>query len=202
MKKDLAHSIVTALSVAVVLALSSTPSAGQVQPTGGGVAMTSLEHLKAKSSGPAPRTADGKPDLSGLWGPDPHFMGDFSAALKPGEVLPLQPRALTLTKERRPEDDPNANCLPAGVPRMAPYPWKIIQTPKLIVFLMEGNMHTYRQIFMDGRGHPKDVDPSWYGDSTGEWEGDTLVVDTVGFNDRSEERRVGKECRSRWSPYH
>src|SRR5260370_29517686 len=116
MKKDLVHSIVTALSVAAVLILSSTPSAGQVQATGGGVAMTSLEHLKSKSSGPAPRTADGKPDLSGLWGPDPHFMGDFSAALKPGDILPLQPWALKLTNERLPKDDPNANCLPAGGP--------------------------------------------------------------------------------------
>jgi hypothetical protein len=128
MKKDLACSIVTALSLAAVLTLSSTPAAGQVQPEGGGVAMVSLEHLKTKSSGPAPRTADGKPDLSGLWAPDPHFMGDFSAALKPGDVLPLQPWALKLTKERLPKDDPNANCLPAGVPRMAPYPWKVIQT--------------------------------------------------------------------------
>src|SRR6266852_9580857 len=110
MKKDLAHSIVTALSVAVVLALSSTPSAGQVQPTGGGVAMTSLEHLKAKTSGPAPRTADGKPDLSGLWGPDRNFAGDLRRGLKPGEQLPLQPWALKLAQERLSKDDPNANC--------------------------------------------------------------------------------------------
>src|SRR3981189_3942786 len=91
MKKDLARSIVTTLYVVAVLILFSTPAPGQVQATGGGVAMTSLEHLKSKSSGPAPLTADGKPDLSGLWGPDPHFMGDFSAALNPGAVLPLQP---------------------------------------------------------------------------------------------------------------
>ncbi len=45
-------------------------------------------------------------------------------------------------------------------------------------------MHSYRQIFMDGRGHPKDMDPTWFGDSTGKWEGDTLVIDTVGFNDK------------------
>jgi hypothetical protein len=184
MRRNPARPIVTALSAAAVLALFSAPAAGQVQLEGGGVAMVALERHKAKTSGPTPRTADGKPDLSGLWGPDSNFMGDISRALKPGEKLPLQPWALKLTKERLSKDDPNANCLPSGVPRMAPYPWKIIQTPKLIVFLYEGNMHTYRQVFMDGSSHPSDLDPTWYGDSRGKWEGDTLVVDTVGFNDR------------------
>src|SRR3990167_7460138 len=128
MKKDPACSIVTALALAAVVNLCSTTAAGQVQPEGGGVAIVSLERFKTKSSGPAPRTADGKPDLSGLWGPDRNFMGDISRALKPGEELPLQPWALKLTNERLSKDDPNANCLPAGVPRMAPYPWKIVQT--------------------------------------------------------------------------
>jgi hypothetical protein len=151
--------------------------------------MTSLEHLKAKSSRAAPRTPDGKPNLSGLWGPDGHFILDISAALKPGEKLPLQPWALKLTEERlsKPgakQQDPKANCLPDGVPREDPFPWRIIQTPQLIVFLFEGNVHSYRQIFMDG-SHPKDLDPLWYGDSRGRWDGDTLVVDTVGFNDKS-----------------
>jgi hypothetical protein len=50
--------------------------------------------------------------------------------------------------------------------------------------LFEGNIHSYRQIFLDGRGHPKDMDPTWYGDSIGTWDGDTLVVDSVGFNDK------------------
>ncbi len=153
MKKDLARSPVTALAVVAVLSLSAAPVRGQVQPEGGGVAMVSLEKYKAKKSGPTPRTADGKPDLSGLWGPDPNLLGDISHALKPGEQLPLQPWALKLTKERLSKDDPMANCQPSGVPRMAPYLWKIVQTPKLIVFLYEANMHSYRQIFMDGRGH-------------------------------------------------
>jgi hypothetical protein len=83
------------------------------------------------------------------------------------------------------KDDPDANCLPSGIPRMTPYPWKIVQTPSLILFLYEGNMHSYRQIFMDGRGHPKDMDPTWFGDSIGKWDGDALVVDTVGFNDKA-----------------
>src|SRR5580704_7937072 len=133
---------------------------------------------------PVPRTSDGKPDLNGLWGPDRNFIYDITSTLKKGDVLPIQPWAEKLTKERMSNADPEASCLPAGVPRMAPYPWKIVQQPKLVVFLFEGNIHTYRQIFMDGRGHPADPDPTWYGHSIGKWEGDTLVVDTIGFNDK------------------
>lgn len=184
MRKNLADSIVAVLVVGALLTLSSTPAAAQVEPEGGGQAIAALAHLQSNSSGPAPRTADGKPDLSGIWSPDRNFTIDISNGLKPGEELPLQPWALKLTKERMSKDDPDANCLPTGIPRMAPYPWKIVQTPTLIVFLFEGNMHSYRQIFLDGRGHPKDIDPTWFGDSTAKWEGDTLVVDTVGFNDK------------------
>ena len=133
---------------------------------------------------PAPRTAGGKADFTGLWDSDHNFIYDITSSLKPGETLPLQPWAAKVTKERLSKDDPEANCLPAGVPRMAPYPWKIVQTPGLIVFLFEGNIHSYRQIFMDGRGHPQDADPSWYGDSIGKFDGDTLVIDSVGFNDK------------------
>jgi hypothetical protein len=70
------------------------------------------------------------------------------------------------------------------VPRQAPYPWQIVQLPTKMYFLFEGNIHSYRQIFLDGRAHPKDPNPTWYGDSIGHWEGDTLVIDSVGFNDR------------------
>ncbi len=108
-----------------------------------------------------PRTADGKPDLNGLWGPDRNFIYDIGSALKKGETVPLQPWAEQVTKARMSKDDPEANCLPGGVPRMAPYPWKIVQQPTLIVFLFEGNIHSYRQIFMDGRGHPAPLDPTW-----------------------------------------
>jgi hypothetical protein len=133
---------------------------------------------------PTPRASDGRPDFNGLWGPDHNFIYDISSALKKGDVLPLQPWAEKVTKERMSNADPEARCLPAGVPRMAPYPWKIVQQPKLMVFLFEGNIHTYRQIFMDGRGHPDDPDPTWYGHSIAKWEGDTLVVDSIGFNDK------------------
>jgi hypothetical protein len=136
-------------------------------------------------TGPVERTADGKPDLSGVWGTDRPLVVDIAGALPKGETLPLQPWAAKLTKERLSKDDPEANCLPTGVPRLAPYPMKYVQLPKLFIILFEGNIHSYRQIFLDRTEHPKELNPDWYGDSIGHWDGDTLVVDTVGFNDRS-----------------
>ena len=134
-------------------------------------------------SAPTPRTADGKLDFSGIWSADPHFISDLNDALKPGESIPLQPWAAKLVKERLSKDDPTAHCLPAGVPRQVPHPWRIVQTPTHVFVLFEGNTHTFRQIFVDGRPHAADPDPTWYGDSTGKFEGDTFVVDSVGFND-------------------
>jgi hypothetical protein len=135
---------------------------------------------------PAPRLPNGHPDLSGVW------MGGGGIAernLKPGDQILLTPEAKKLMDSRLSKDDPEANCLPTGVPRMNPYPWRMIQSPthkpETHIFInFEGNIHSYRQIFMDGRPHPKDPDPTWYGHSIGKWEGDTLVVDTIGFNDR------------------
>jgi hypothetical protein len=130
-------------------------------------------------SGPVPRAADGKPDLSGIWNGQRPL---------PGQPEPeMLPWAAAITKQRTENysaDDPEARCLPGGVPRAAPYHYQIVQTPTLIVILYEGNIHSYRQIFLDRNTHLKDAKDLWYGDSIGHWEGDTLVVDSVGFNDR------------------
>ncbi len=134
-------------------------------------------------TGPAPRLADGKPDFSGIWiGGGP--VGDLALGLAEGETIPLLPSAEKIMKARQSKDDPEANCLPTGVPRVAPYPWTIATAPGLMFFIFEGNIHSYRQIFMDGRAHPKDPDPTWYGHSVGKWDGDTLVIDSIGFNDK------------------
>jgi hypothetical protein len=131
-----------------------------------------------------PRLPDGTPDLSGVWnGGGP--VGDVAQGLAPGATISLLPEAKKILDARQSKDDPEANCLPTGVPRIAPYPWRILQTKTHTFFLFEANIHSYRQIFMDGRKHPTDPDPTWYGHSIGRWEGDTLVVDTVGFNDKS-----------------
>jgi hypothetical protein len=171
------------LAAAAIFVWAAPQTVGQE-----GAARTSKGDGKAKPTaptGPTPRLADGKPDLTGPWSPDRHFIYDIGETLSPGETLPLQPWALQLTRKRMSKDDPEANCLPTGVPRQAPYPWNIAQTHKYIYFVFEGNIHSYRQIFMDGRQHSSDPNPSWYGESIGRWDGDTLVVDSIGFNDKS-----------------
>jgi len=170
---------ITALAVFAQAPAGSRPNA--LPPPGGsivGAEGNPLSNVRSGPAGPAPRMPDGKPDLSGVW-----FSPRTTDPGKP-EMLPW---AEALTKERtasHSKDDPEARCLPAGVPRMNPFPWKLVQTPTLLVMLFEGNIHTYRQVFLDGREHPKDPDPTWYGDSIGKWDGDTLVVDTIGFNDK------------------
>ena len=132
--------------------------------------------------GPAPRTADGKPDFSGLWnGPGPGSAGQ-------AETLELLPWAAALAKERLDnnlKDTPNARCLPFNVGPLSGFLNRVVQSRDLLVTILEYDIPGYRQIYLDGRGHPKDVEPSWTGHSVGTWEGDTLVVDTVGFNDKT-----------------
>src|SRR5438105_3386263 len=142
---------------------------------------------KVNLSAPAPRLADGKPDLSGVWEPpNGKYIGNIAADLKPEDV-PFQPSAKALFDERKTgslsKEEQTAHCLPQGVPRIdgAPFPWKLVQTPGFIVIVHEA-FNLWRQIFLDGRELAKDAPPSWLGYSTGKWEGDTLVVDTRGFN--------------------
>ena len=148
-------------------------------------------------SAPAPRTADGHPDLSGIWNPMANrYLRDIAVDLPPGSV-PYQPWAKALVDERadgsHSRDDPDANCLPQGVPKIAaaPAPWKIVQTPTLIVVIHEA-FTLWRQIFLDGRRLAADVNPTWMGYSTGHWEGDTLVVESRGFNGKPWLDQVGK----------
>jgi len=188
-------------SLAIAIAIAILPLGAQAPPSspapgkdlggpGGIILRPGEKRPEAQQppppSAPAPRTADGKPDLSGVWA-GAGYTENIAKDMKPGE-LPMTPWAEALYKERQAtlgKDDPEARCLPTGVPRRDPYPFKIVQTPTLVVLLYEGNVHSYRQIFLDGRGHPKDLDKNWWGDSIGHWEGDTLVVDTVGLNDKT-----------------
>jgi hypothetical protein len=146
--------------------------------------------LAPRLSAPAPRTANGKPDLSGVWQADGQtYFFDLAAGLKDEDVVML-PRARAEQRRREDNlhgDDPLARCLPHGVPRINTnglFPFKIIQTPGLVVILYE-QLNLFRQVFLDGRKLAGDVNPTWLGYSTGRWEGDTLVVDTRGFNDKT-----------------
>jgi hypothetical protein len=141
-------------------------------------------------------TSDGKPDLSGVWIVSqsfvdgvPKYARNLAADLEPAEAPSLQPWAKALMEQRMGDlgkEFPPSRCLPPGVPLIdaIPAPFKIVQTPELTVILYEG-WTIYRQIFIDGRELPKDPNPAWMGYSVGHWEGDTLVVSSGGFNDRS-----------------
>jgi hypothetical protein len=175
----------TASALAQLALAQSVPSASTSPAGSGGANNPAL--VDAVPEGPPPRLPDGTPDFSGVWvGSGP--IGDIRSGLLPGEEVVLLPAADALMKSRMAADDPEALCLPTGVPRIAPYPWRIVQTPAFgkathLFFLFEGNIHSYRQVFMDGREHPDDLEATWYGHSIGHWEDDTLVVETVGFND-------------------
>jgi hypothetical protein len=161
---------------------------------------------KPNLSAPAPRTPDGRPDLSGVWQYVPPLArqataGNSSATargggarglarlLQKGDAIVPQPWAEELYKKRRENNSaglPSEHCLPHGPPEgwMIPIPFKILQTGGEIAVLFE-EFNYFRQIFTDGRGHPPSLNPTWYGYSIGNWDRDTLVVNTVGYNDRT-----------------
>ena len=159
---------------------------------------------------PVPRTGDGKPDFTGVWqaasnrrgtweeanaggglgGPPPAAAPARAPGRQPArELAPYQPWAAQKVLEsfnRRGIDDPVAQCLAPGVPRVTTvglFPMQIVQTPQTIVMMYE-YLNAFRAIAMNAK-HPDDLEPSFMGDSVGHWEGDTLVVDVTGFNDKT-----------------
>jgi hypothetical protein len=143
---------------------------------------------KPNLTAPAPKTVDGKPDLSGVWRiADGKYLQNIAVDI--GEA-PFQPWAASLYKERADnlgKGRPSERCIPHGIPDgmlVRNSPFKIVQTPAVTVVLYEEFNH-YRQIFSDGRGFPPEANPSWFGYSIGKWEGDTFVAETIGFNDES-----------------
>jgi hypothetical protein len=158
---------------------------------------------KINMTAPVPML-NGKPDLSGIWqvqaeprapgglfglgeSPNSKYFRDILSDFNPDE-RPLTPAgAERLRKHSEPGAfNPILNCLPDGVPHgdLLPEPFKIIHSPGVIVMLYEVET-TFRQIFTDGRKLPADPSPTWQGYSVGRWEGDTLVIETAGFNDVS-----------------
>jgi hypothetical protein len=151
-----------------------------------------------------PKTADGKPDLSGIWQVIPRPQqrreenggrGGLRQNLPPDLVVPLQPWAKALWDRRYDVDlgagRPSERCLPHTVPDSLFFgAFKLVQTPRLTVILEE-EFDYYRQVHTDGRKHPIDPNPAWFGYSVGAWDGDTLAVDTLGF-------KIGSWLRYGW----
>jgi len=176
---------IIASAAILVLSLAATPLTAQ-----NGSAPSPAAAAKASDTpaGPAPRTLDGKPSLSGVW--DVPYVPDMSRGVG---ALPFTEWGEQNWKNYDPAKfDYTAHCLPMGWTRQmnAPMPLEIMQEPNRIALLFEA-WNTFKVVPTDGRNHPKDVDPTWMGNSVGHWEGDTLVIDTIGFNDRTRLDTIG-----------
>ena len=176
------------LIVLVTFALTAPVAAQWLnQPTAG---IPRTPDGKPNLTAPAPRTPDGKPDLSGLWTKiSPKYSRNIAADLKPDDI---QPWARALVEQRREDlgkEYMNVRCVPLGpgyttaADSTGAEMMKIVQTPGLIIILNPDL--TYRQIFLDGRALEAAPNPTWMGYSVGRWDGDTLVVESFGFNDRT-----------------
>ncbi len=145
----------------------------------------------APPPGPAPRDADGRailwgatPDEKGVWTP----MFGITDPINPADQTPFQPWARALYDDRQGHElEPHARCKASGTARQfqTPYGVEFVEQPalkRLYIFDI-GGPHTFRTVYMDGRSHPADVEPTNYGHSIGWWEGDTLVIDSTGFNE-------------------
>ena len=176
-KRDVAVKVGEALQLDIRLGEGSSLNTFGDDP---GTLAATIRKRSAVSRQPVPRAHDGKPDFSGVW-------------LTNRDLYPEEPEALAwaaaLSRERLEnnlKDHPHTRCLPGSPPvdgQAPPFMAKFVYTPTLLVILTEG-IPGYRQVFLDGRKHPAEADPTWLGHSIATWEGDTLVIDTVGFNDR------------------
>jgi hypothetical protein len=144
------------------------------------------DHVAGQSA--IPRMADGKPDLNGVW--ERPYVPDMTRNGRNQQgagTLPFTPEYAEKFKNYDPAKfDYTGHCLPQGLTRSmnSPFPIRIVQTPKIVAILYEA-WNVFEIIYADGRPHPKELDPTWIGHSIGKWDGDTFVVDTTGFNDKT-----------------
>ena len=161
--------------------------------------------MAAAGSDALAQSAPSKPNLSGLWQPQGSYTFDpedpRGAQAADLTRYPMTPWGLEQFKANKPahgdaqnasSNDPTNKCFPPGAPRsyVTPYPVEFVQSPTRLAMLFEYDV-VYRLVYMDGRPHPQDAEPTWMGHSIGRWEGDTLVVHTTGFNGKSWLDRVG-----------
>jgi hypothetical protein len=141
----------------------------------------------------APRTPDGKPDFSGVWQPEVNAYR-FNVIQDPKDRGIFRPAAEAIFLKNVADfhrQDPFTNCLPGGPSEILNSMYRIIQSPNVVALLFETGTGRYRQIYTDGRKLPTDPNPTWGGYSVGHWEGDTLVAESAGFNDRTWLDRTG-----------
>jgi hypothetical protein len=189
-------SIVALCGLCGVSAAIFPPALGQEPIVAGRLPEASTQGIRPR---PTPRLADGHPDLGnakGSW--NPRVIANIAGtgadpSRSPVEKIvdvPFRPWARAVYDQRianLSKDDPESRCLPPGVPRLmaTPFPFQIFQLPDRILFVFEGGTHIWRAVFTDGHSHDRQPNPSFLGNSTGHWEGDTLVVDATGFNDET-----------------
>jgi hypothetical protein len=201
-KKPLTTLIVTAVASFAMLQVTTVSALGQGQGAG------PQGPNPQAPTGPAPRAADGHPDLSGLWErPYTPDMSAYGRGQTPDQSLPDEPKdpKAPANSRARPKKalpytvagkaawdaydaangDYTGSCMPFGLTRSinSPDPLQIMQNAKYVGLLFEQN--TWFHIIRIGGEHPKNLTPTWFGDSIGKWDGDTLVVDTIGFNGRT-----------------
>ena len=167
---------------------------------------------KLATSSPIPRLPNGKPDFNGVW--QRPYVPDMTRTSGGGRVgrgatpggaepgpsdqrgpseIPYTPQYAQIFKNYDPAKfDYTGRCLPQGLTRSmnSPFPIRIVQTPSVFTILYEA-WNVFEIVHTDGRQHPKDIEPTWFGDHVGSWDGDTLVIDTIGFNDKTNLDTVG-----------
>jgi len=150
----------------------------------------------AKGSADLPRLANGKPDLNGVW--ERPYVPDMTRSSQDGKQKGAAPLPFTAEYAQKFKDydpakyDYTGHCLPQGLTRSmnSPFPIQIVQTPKVTAILYEA-WNVFEIVPTDGTGHATDPDPTWAGNSVGKWDGDTLVIDTIAFNDKTNLDTVG-----------
>jgi len=199
--------LVAVLSCSYMMLAQTGSTAGSMGAAKQRKLVLAVPQAAAKSTGAVAKTAWGEPDISGEWEPKMpptarEYSGYSFASHK--DVVPLMtPWGKEQYQKNKPSWGPLAvvdstdpvnpttgkeiGCFPTGVPRIwvHPFPTKIVQTPGVVYFLYEFAHHVREIYTNEGRQHPKDIDPSWMGNSVGWWEGNTLVIDTTNFTDQN-----------------
>jgi hypothetical protein len=158
--------------------------------------LTILPLLTPRAAGQSaiPHLPDGKPDFNGVWQrPYVPDMSKNGAGQKGPGTLPFTAEYAQKFKDYDPSKfDYTGHCLPQGSTRSmnSPFPIRIVQTPDIMAILYEA-WNVFVIVHTDGRSHPKDPDPLWFGSPVGKWDGDTLVVDTIGYNEKTNLDTVG-----------